>query len=127
MYLSIGFKWLRGVAEGWIYGEAPCLKQPFWDVDTVPVLPAPGTQFRRRGIHLCRKVQLPDPQFEFSSERRGGRDGMSPIGISAFASHSWETAGITTRADHTPPLLPPQQKSPLDCWQQRATLQAKWF
>jgi hypothetical protein len=71
-------KWSRGVAEGWIYGEAPRLKQPFWDVDTVPVLPAPGTQFRRRGIHLCRKLQLPDPQFELSSERRGGRDGNVP-------------------------------------------------
>ena len=35
------FKWLRGVAEGWIHGEAPCLKQPFWDVDTIPVLLAP--------------------------------------------------------------------------------------
>ena len=36
---------------------------------------------------------------------------MSPIGISAFASHSWETANINTGADHTPPLLDPQQKS----------------
>lgn len=107
-----GPKWSRGIAEGWIYREAPNLEQPFWDVDTVPVLSAPGPKFRRRGIHLRRKVQLPDVQFEFSSERRGGRDGMSPIGISAFASHSWETACIMTRTDHTLSLLPTSQKSP---------------
>jgi len=29
----------------------------------------------------------------------------------AFASHSWETARVSTGADHTPPLLYPQQKS----------------
>jgi len=81
-------KWSRNVAEGWIYGEAPRLKQPFWDVYTIPVLPAPVPQFRRRGIHLWRELQLPDPQFKFGGERGSGRNGTPPIGVAAFASQS---------------------------------------
>jgi hypothetical protein len=80
-------KGLRSVAEGWIYSEAPHREQPLRDVDTIPVLFAPGPQLRRRGVPLWCKVQLPDLQFEFSDEHRDVRNGTPPIGISAFASH----------------------------------------
>jgi len=100
-----------GVAEGWIYGDAPLRKEPFWDVDPVFVLLAPSPQFCRRGIHLGRELQLLNPQLEFGGERRAGRSRTSPIGVSAVASHSWETASINTGADDTPSFLYPQQKS----------------
>ena len=38
--------WSGDGAEGWIYGDAPLLEEPFGDVDTIPVLLAPGVQLR---------------------------------------------------------------------------------
>jgi len=39
---------LRGAAEEvWIYGDAPGLEQPFWNVHPIPVLCAPVVQLCR--------------------------------------------------------------------------------
>jgi len=38
---------LRGAAEVWINGDVPHIKQPFWDVEPVPVPLAPTAQFIR--------------------------------------------------------------------------------
>jgi hypothetical protein len=75
-------------------------------------------------VYICGEVQLPDPQFEFSGERRGGRDGMSPIGISAFASHGWDSWYHLTGRSILPLCCLPQ-KSPLDCWQQTRHIPSK--
>jgi hypothetical protein len=53
----------RHAAEGWIYVDAPLPKEPFGDVDTIPVLLAPGAELTRghiqapyaRGPGLLRK------------------------------------------------------------------------
>jgi hypothetical protein len=34
----------RDGTEGWIYGDAPLLKLPFWDIAAIPVLLAPGAE-----------------------------------------------------------------------------------
>jgi hypothetical protein len=74
-----------GVAEGWIYGEAPLLQQPFRDVDSIPVFFAPGAEFTRGGIHLRRELQVSHPKFEFSRKRGSVWNGAPPIGVAAFA------------------------------------------
>jgi hypothetical protein len=51
----------RDGAEIQIYGDAPLFKQPFWDIEPIPVLLTPGAEVTRGGIHLCRELQLPDP------------------------------------------------------------------
>src|SRR5437667_3647266 len=38
---------LRGAAEVWINEDVPHIKQPFWDVEPVPVPLAPTAQFIR--------------------------------------------------------------------------------
>jgi hypothetical protein len=81
----------RDGAEVEIYGDAPLFKQPFWDIAPIPVLLAPGAERTRRGIRPCRKLQLPDPQFEFSRESGSERNGMPPIGVSAFAPRRGES------------------------------------
>jgi hypothetical protein len=81
----------RDGAESDIYGDAPLLKQPFWDVAPILVSLAPGAELTRRRIRPCRKLQLPDPQFEFSSESGSERNGTPPIGVSAFALRSGES------------------------------------
>jgi hypothetical protein len=81
----------RDGAEVEIYSDAPLFKQPFWDIAPIPVLLAPGAERTRRGIRPCRKLQLPDPQFEFSRESGSERNGMPPIGVSAFAPRSGES------------------------------------
>jgi hypothetical protein len=58
----------RGGAEVEVYGDAPLLKEPFGDVDTIPVLLTPGPQLKRARIHLCYEVQLPDLHFKFSRQ-----------------------------------------------------------
>ena len=63
---------LGGVVEAQVPGDAPLLEQPFWDVDSIPVLLAPGAELKRRGIRIQRELQLLDPQFEFCSQSRGG-------------------------------------------------------
>ncbi len=78
----------RDGAEEEIYGDAPLLKQPFWDIEPVPVLLTPGVELTRRGIRPWRKVQLPDPQLEFSRESESKRNGTPPVGVSAFALRS---------------------------------------
>ncbi len=40
--------------------------------------------------------------FEFSGERGSRRDEAPPIGISAFASESWENHRYRHNPDHTP-------------------------
>jgi len=62
------FQWRRSgsIVEAQVYGDAPLLKQPFWDIAPIPVLLAPGAELTRRGIHLYRELQLPRPHFEFS-------------------------------------------------------------
>jgi hypothetical protein len=77
--------WLGGGAEVWIYVEAPFRKQPFGDVDTIPVFLAPGVKLTRGGIQLWRELQVSDPQFELGGENRSGRNGAPPIGVAAFA------------------------------------------
>jgi hypothetical protein len=69
-------------------------------------------QARSAADEVYSEPELHDPQFELSGERRGGRNGTAPIGISAFASHSCETAGTAVGRDRTPPLLPLQQENP---------------
>jgi len=74
-----------GAAEDGIYGDAPLLKEPFGDVDSVPVLLAPDVEFTRRSIHLCREFQSHDLQLEFSGQRGSTWNGSPPIGVAAFA------------------------------------------
>ena len=83
----LGSRWLRGGGEVWIYGNVPLSKQPFWDVQPIPVLPAPPAQFGRVDIRVCGESQVPDLQFEFSRENWGGRNGTPPVGIAAFARY----------------------------------------
>jgi hypothetical protein len=44
----------------WIYGNVPCLQQPFGDVEPIPVLPAPSVQLGGEDIRLFRQSQVPD-------------------------------------------------------------------
>jgi len=62
----------------------------FKELDPVP-------QFKATA-KLGRELQLPDPQFELSSESGRGWNGTPPIGVSAFASRSLEC----TRYRHGP-------------------------
>ena len=62
-----------GTAEDCIYGDVPLLKEPFGDVDTIPVSLAPDAELTREGIHLYRELQLRDLQFEFSGSAGAGR------------------------------------------------------
>jgi len=71
----------RGGAEVEIYGEAPLPKEPFRDLDTIPVLLTPGAEFTRGRIHLCHEVQLPDLQFEFRRESGSERNGTPQVGF----------------------------------------------
>jgi len=67
------------------------LKEPFGDVDTIPVSVAPDAELARGGIHLCCELQLRDLQFEFSGECGSTQMGR-PIGKSAsFAMENWES------------------------------------
>ena len=91
-----------GTAEDCIYGDVPLLKEPFGDVDTIPVSLAPDAELTREGIHLYRELQLRDLQFEFSGSAGAGRNGTPPTGISAFASESWESHRYRHKSDHTP-------------------------
>src|SRR6266704_2749054 len=79
-----------GAAEDCVYGDVPLLKEPFGDVDTIPVSVAPDAELTRGGIHLCCELQLRDLQFEFSGECGSTRNGTPPIGIAAFAIENWE-------------------------------------
>ena len=91
----------RGASEDCVHGDVPLFKEPFGDVDTIPVSVAPGAEFTRGGIHLCCELQLLDPQFEFSGEYGGTRNRTPPIGISAFAIKTWESR-YRHKPDHTP-------------------------
>jgi hypothetical protein len=84
---------LGGAADVWIYGDVPLVQQPFGDVDTIPVLPAPAAQLGREDIRFSREVQLPDLQFEFGHEDRDGWHGTPPVGIAAFASYIGDGGG----------------------------------
>ena len=82
----------------WIYGDAPLRKEPFGDVDSIPVLLAPDSEHTRRCIHLWRELQLLGLQFELGGESRSGWHRTPPVGISAFASRS----GGSDRYRHRP-------------------------
>ncbi len=74
-----------------IYGDAPLLKEPFGDVDTIPILLAPGPELARRGIRSRRELQVPDPPFEFSGVSGSVQNGMAPIWVPAFALRNWKS------------------------------------
>src|SRR2546422_7433581 len=93
-----------GAAEDCVHGDVQLLKEPFGDVDTIPVSVAPDAELTRGGIHLCCELQLRDLQFEFSGECRSTRNGTPPIGISAFAIENWESR-YQHKPDHTPPWV----------------------
>ena len=40
----------------WIYGNAPLLEQPFWDVEPIPALFAPPVQLLGEDIRVCGEV-----------------------------------------------------------------------
>jgi len=103
-----GLASLGYAAEAWIDADAPLLKQPFRDIAPIPIVLTPGSELGGRGIHLCRELQLPDPQFEFSSESGTRRDETPPIGIPTFASDSGRNRH---RLDHTPPWAGPPPES----------------
>ena len=75
-----------GAAPERIHGDAPLLKQPFWDVDAILVLLAPSTQVCRLAIPLCREPKLLDAQIEFSGECRGGGMGRPQLGFPRLRS-----------------------------------------
>ncbi len=91
-----------GTAEERIYCYVPFLKEPFGNVNTIPVSLAPDAKLTRGGIHLCCELHLRNSQFEFSSERGNTRNLTPPIGISAFASGSHR---YRHKPDHTPALV----------------------
>jgi len=90
--------WSGHTTEGCVYGDAPFLKEPFWDIALIPVSLAPDAEFRRRGIHPCRKPQLPGPHFKPSRQSEQRRNGTPPIGVAAFALRS----GESNRCRHRP-------------------------
>ena len=47
---------LGGVADVWIYGNVPLPKQPFGDVEPIPVLPALPAQFGGEDVGFWREV-----------------------------------------------------------------------
>ena len=75
----------RDAAQGCVYGDAPLLKEPFGDVDTITVLLALGPELTRGRIHLCHEVQLPDPHFKFGRQSEHRRNGTRPIRVFSFA------------------------------------------
>ena len=91
-----------GVAEAWIYGDAPFLKQPFGDVAPVSVSLAPSTQLNRAGVCVLRESQVPHLHFELGRERRAGPKGLPPIGIAATARHDGESGWYRHSSDDTP-------------------------
>ncbi len=82
-YSSGGY--LSYEAERWLHSHAPLLKEPFWDVEPIPILLAPDPQLSRRRIRFRRESQRPDPHFELSRESGSRWNGTSPIGVSASA------------------------------------------
>ena len=76
---------LRGAANIWINRDIPRVKQPFWDVASVPVLQAPAAEFVRTDIILWRQSQLPDLQFKRGREGGTERNGLAlaPIRIAS--------------------------------------------
>jgi hypothetical protein len=89
-------------ADVWIYGDVPLLQQPFGDVDTIPVLPAPPAQLRGEGVFFSVEVQLLCLQFEFGGEDREGRHGLPPLGIAAFVSSVGDGGWSRHIPDDTP-------------------------
>jgi len=59
LFTDFGTCDLRG-AEVWIDGDVPGIKEPFWDVASVPVPPAPGAELIREYIIFWGQSQLPD-------------------------------------------------------------------
>jgi catechol 2,3-dioxygenase-like lactoylglutathione lyase family enzyme len=47
---------LRGAAEIWVDADVPRIKQPFWDVESVPVSLAPVAEPIREDIGLWRQL-----------------------------------------------------------------------
>src|SRR5450759_5060098 len=88
----------RYAAQGCVYGDAPFLKQPFWDIEPIPVLLAPGAELTRGGIRPCRELQMSRPHFKFSRQGEQRRNGTPPIGVFALARRS----GENRRCRHRP-------------------------
>ena len=97
---SLRHRWicrrLRGVVEIQFNPHAPFLKQPFGNIDTIPVALAPKFQLGRRDIRLRGESQPSDLDLELGVNNWRWPQGKTPIRISA-ARHIRESVLLFSR------------------------------
>ena len=71
-----------------IHYNVPLRKKPLGNVNSVPVFLAPAAQLLRKNVILFAEPQSADFHLELSGGTWSAYEGLSPVGISTFASRS---------------------------------------